>query len=129
MFEDPVPSDFVKSFQGGTCVGPLDTSMSMDEIVSESSLLPAHVWSSALKGLIDYRAADFDIRALDLLRTPTLVLGGRLDEIFDEAAQKRFADALPHAEIWLDPSCGHSPNWEKPQRTAAQIAEFVGRKG
>jgi pimeloyl-ACP methyl ester carboxylesterase len=127
-FEDPVPSDFVKSFQGGTCVGPLDPSMSLDEIVNESSLLPAHVWSSALKGLIDYRAADFDSRALHVLRTPTLVLGGKLDEIFDEAAQKRLADALPNSEIWLDPACGHSPNWEKPQRTAAQIAEFVGRK-
>lgn len=126
-FKDPVPSDFVWSFQGGTCVGPVDPSMSMEGIVNESRLLPAHIWSSALKGLIDYRAADFDSRALDSLRTPTLLLGGSKDEIFDEAAQRKLADALPNSEIWLDPNCGHSPNWEKSQRTAAQIVEFVGK--
>lgn len=126
-FEDPVPSSFVWNFQGGTCVGPVDPSMSLEGIVSESSLLPAHVWSSALKGLIDYRAADFDGQNLHSLRTPTLLLGGAKDEIFVEAAQRDLAEALPHSEIWLDPHCGHSPNWEKAQRTAEQIAEFVGR--
>ena len=125
--KDPVPSDFIWNFQGGTCVGPVDLSMSMEGIVNESSLLPAHVWSSALKGLIDYRAADFDSRTLYPLRTPALVLGGSKDEIFDEAAQRKLADALPNSEIWLDADCGHSPNWERSQRTAAQIAEFVGR--
>ena len=126
-FEDPVPSDFVWSFQSGTCVGPVDPSMSMEGIVQESSLLPAHVWSSALKGLIDYRPADFDGGALHALKTPTFVLGGTLDEIFDEAAQKKLADALPNSEIRLDADCGHSPNWERSQRTAAQIANFVGK--
>lgn len=126
-FKDPVPSDFVWGFQGGTCVGPVDPSLSMEGIVSESSLLPAHVWSSALKGLIDYRAADFDGRALRSLRTPTLVLGGRMDEIFDEATQKKLADVLPNSEIWLDAECGHSPNWEKPKQTATRIADFLGK--
>lgn len=126
-FEDPVPSDFVWSFQSGTCVGPVDPSMSLEGIVNESSLLPAHVWQSALEGLIDYRPADFDGEALHSLKTPTLVLGGTHDEIFDEAAQKKLADALPNSEIWLDADCGHSPNWERSQRTAAKIAEFVGR--
>ena len=124
-FKDPVPSDFVWSFQGGTCVGPVDPSMSMEGLVNESSLLPAHIWSSALKGLIEYRAADFDSQTLRSLRAPTLLLGGSKDEIFDEAAQRKLADALPNSEIWLDPYCGHSPNWEKSQQTAAQIAEFV----
>lgn len=128
-FEDPVPADFVRSFQSGTCVGPFDPSMSLDDIVSESSLLPAHVWSSALKGLIDYRPADFDGAALSALRTPTLVLGGVMDEIFNEAAQRKLADALPHSEIRLETDVGHSPNWEKSQRTARQIAEFVRKHG
>lgn len=126
-FKDPVPSDFVWSFQGGTCVGPIDPSMSMEGIVNESSLLPTHVWSSALKGLIDYRPADFDEGALHSLKTPTLVLGGGKDEIFNEAAQRKLANALPNSEIWLNADCGHSPNWENSRRTAAQIAEFVGR--
>ncbi|MGO6747591.1 alpha/beta fold hydrolase [Rhizobium ruizarguesonis] len=128
-FEDPVSSDFVWGFQGGTCVGPVDSSMSMEDIVNESSLLPAHVWSSALKGLIDYRPADFDGRVLRSLETPTLVLGGCMDEIFVEAAQRKLADMLPNSEIWLDALCGHSPNWEKSQRTAAQIAKFLDGGG
>lgn len=122
---DPIPAEFISAFQGGTCVGPLDPSMSMDEILSESSLLPAHVWLEALKGLIGYRTADFDESALHALKTPTLVLGGTQDEIFSEAAQRRLAAALPNAMISLDPTCGHSPNWEHPQRTASQIADFV----
>lgn len=125
---DPVSTDFVRSFQSGTCIGPVDPSMSMDDIVNESGLVPAHVWSSALQGLIEYRSADFDSRALHQLQTPTLVLGGSMDEIFDEAAQRNFSEALPNSEIWLDADCGHSPNWERPQRIAAQIADFLGRR-
>ncbi|MBX3567569.1 MAG: alpha/beta hydrolase [Rhizobiaceae bacterium] len=128
-FEDPVSSDFVRNFQSGTCVGPFDPCMSLDDIVGESSLLPAHVWSSALKGLMDYRSADFDDAALSALRTPTLVLGGVMDEIFNEAAQRKLADALPHSEIRLEADVGHSPNWEKPRRIARQIAEFVAKQG
>lgn len=128
-FQDSVPPSFVRSFQGGTCVGPIDPVMSMDEIINESSLLPAHVWTSALNGLINYRAADFDSRALHPLQMPTFVLGGCMDEIFIEAAQRELAEALPNSEIWLDTLCGHSPNWEKPQRTAAQIADFLKRNG
>jgi len=123
---DPVSQDFAEAFQSGTCINLIDPSMSMEEIVRESSLLPAHVWSSALRGLIEYRAADFDCSALRSLRVPTLVLGGCLDEIFDEAAQKKLAEALPDAKIWLDPNSGHSINWESPERTASQIAEFLG---
>lgn len=126
-FRDPVPTSFVQSFQGGTCVGPVDPAMSMDGIINESGLLPAHVWESAVKGLIEYRAADFDDRALHSLQAPTFVLGGCKDEIFVEAAQRKLADALPNSEIQLDPVCGHSPNWEKSQRTAEQIADFLKR--
>lgn len=122
---DPVSQNFAKAFQSGTCVNPVDPSMSMEDIVRESSLLPAHVWSAALEGLIDYRPADFDGSALRTLRIRTLVLGGCLDEIFDEAAQRKLAATLPDAEIWLDPSSGHSINWESPQRTASQIAQFL----
>jgi len=125
-FGEHVPSDFIENFQGGTCVGPLDPSMSVDEIVSESSLLPAHVWSSALKGLVDYRPASFDEGALRSLQTRTFVLGGCLDEIFVEQAQRKLADSLPNSTIWLDTRCGHCPNWEKPERTAGQIAKFLG---
>lgn len=125
LFQDQVPGDFIEKFQGGTCVGPVDRSMSMDQILSESSLLPPHVWSSAIKGLIDYRPADFDDQALRSLQTRTFVLGGSLDEIFVEAAQRKLADLLPNATIWLDAHCGHCPNWEKPKRTAEQIARFL----
>jgi len=124
-FQDTVPPSFVRTFQGGTCVGPVDPAMSMDEIINESSLLPAHVWSSALKGLIEYRSSDFDSQALRSLRTRTFVLGGCMDEIFIEAAQNELAAALPNSQIWLDVLCGHCPNWEKPERTARQIAEFI----
>jgi non-heme chloroperoxidase len=124
-FQDPVPSDFIRKFQGGTCIGPVDPAMSMDEIIGESHLLPAHVWSSAVEGLIKYRAADFDSRALVSLQARAFVLGGCMDEIFVEAAQRKLADALPNSTIWLDALCGHCPNWEKAERTASQIAEFL----
>lgn len=122
---DPVGPDFARDFQSGTCVNPIDPAMSLDEIVGESSLLPAHVWSAALMGLIEYRSPDFDPSLLSALRLPTLVLGGRRDEIFDAAAQERLAQALPDAQLWLDPDSGHSINWESPGRTASQIAEFI----
>jgi pimeloyl-ACP methyl ester carboxylesterase len=123
---DPVPTAFAHAFQSGTCVNPIDPSMSLERIVAESGKLTAHVWRAALAGLIEYRASDFDVASLRAIRQPTLVLGGRLDEIFDVTAQVRLAQALPSSEIWLDPASGHAVNWESPERTARQIADFVG---
>jgi pimeloyl-ACP methyl ester carboxylesterase len=123
--KDPVPAAFAQEFQGDTCINPVDPAMSLERIVEESRKLPAHVWVSALAGLIDYRSAGFDATELNALRVPTLVLGGRLDNIFVASSQERLAQALPRAEIWLDPDSGHSINWESPERTARQIADFA----
>jgi pimeloyl-ACP methyl ester carboxylesterase len=123
--KDPVPATFAQEFQGDTCINPIDPAMSLERIVEESRKLPAHVWVSALAGLIDYRSAGFDATELNALRVPTLVLGGRLDNIFVASSQERLAQALPRAEIWLDPDSGHSINWESPERTARQIADFA----
>lgn len=118
---DPVPRVFVREFQGGTCALPMTASMSLDEIVNQSSHLPAQVWQSALRGLIGYRAADYDPANLALIRIPTLVLGGAKDEIFPPDAQSLLASSIPEAKLHLHPLAGHAINWELPEEVVAQM--------
>jgi non-heme chloroperoxidase len=122
---DPVPRAFAEEFQSGICVNPLGPGMTLDSIVNESAKLPAHVWRSALAGLINYRPATFDPAALGRLGAPTLVLGGVMDTIFPAADQRLLARSLSNAQIHLDPRTGHSLNWEFPQDTAALVANFI----
>jgi non-heme chloroperoxidase len=122
---DPVPRAFAEGFQSGICVNPLGPGMTLDSIVDESAKLPAHVWRSALAGLIKYRPATFDPAALERLEVPTLVLGGEMDAIFPASDQRLLAQSLSNAQIHLDPRTGHSLNWEFPEDTAALVANFT----
>jgi pimeloyl-ACP methyl ester carboxylesterase len=39
--------------------------------------------------------------------------------------QQRLAAAIPGAQLTVYPETGHSPNWERPERVAADLERFV----
>ncbi|WP_349295415.1 alpha/beta hydrolase (plasmid) [Thioclava sp. 'Guangxiensis'] len=124
--QDPLPRSFAHEFQAGTCVNPLGGGMTLDKIVDESMKAPAHVWKSALAGLLDYRPPAGPFPELAQLTLPVLLVWGAHDEIFLREDQDTLLAALPDARLSVYAAAGHAPNWEVPEELCSEIRNFCG---
>lgn len=61
---------------------------------------------------------------LPTLSVPALVLAGEHDAICPAAAQREFAEAMPHALFVLVPDAGHFALLEQPDAVAASVAAW-----
>jgi non-heme chloroperoxidase len=52
---------------------------------------------------------------------------GDQDALFSREEQDRFIAALPGARLTIYQNTGHCPNWERPEKVAADIAAFATR--
>jgi len=59
------------------------------------------------------------------IKVPTLILWGESDPLIEPAAAAKFAAAIPGAKLIIYPKVGHLPQIEIPQRSAADVAEFL----
>jgi pimeloyl-ACP methyl ester carboxylesterase len=59
------------------------------------------------------------------VNVPCLVLWGEDDTIIPKSHALQFANALPQATVRLIPACGHAPQEEQPQATAAVLHSFL----
>jgi pimeloyl-ACP methyl ester carboxylesterase len=59
------------------------------------------------------------------IKAPTLILWGENDPLIEPAAAKKFAAAIPGAQLITYPKVGHLPQLEIPQRSAADVAAFL----
>jgi pimeloyl-ACP methyl ester carboxylesterase len=64
--------------------------------------------------------------ALRGINVPTLILHGENDVLIEPASAGKFAAAIPGAKVLIYPHVGHLPQIEIPQRSAADVAEFLG---
>jgi pimeloyl-ACP methyl ester carboxylesterase len=62
---------------------------------------------------------------LGTIKVPTLVLHGDSDPLIEPASARKFAAAIPGAKLILYPRVGHLPQIEIPQRSAADVADFL----
>jgi len=63
---------------------------------------------------------------LQQISVPTFILHGENDPLIEPAAARKFADAIPNSKLIMYPQVGHLPQIEIPQRSAADVAEFLG---
>jgi pimeloyl-ACP methyl ester carboxylesterase len=66
--------------------------------------------------------------ALGAIKVPTLILHGDSDVLIEPASAHKFAAAIPGSKIIVYPQVGHLPQIEIPQRSAADVAEFLRAK-
>jgi pimeloyl-ACP methyl ester carboxylesterase len=66
--------------------------------------------------------------ALQTIKVPTLILHGDSDVLIEPASARKFAAAIPGAKVIIYPQVGHLPQIEIPQRSAADVAEFLRAK-
>lgn len=120
---DPIPPAFVQEFQASTLAVPVPARF-FAGLISESLKASAHVWRGAFDSLLAFD----DAADLKYVTAPTLVVWGKHDGLFagcDE--QRRLLAALPNARLVVYPDAGHSPNWEWPERLAADLDCFLHR--
>jgi non-heme chloroperoxidase len=118
--QDPVPLQFARELQGGAAHVPLPEAF-FEGLVAESRKLPARVWKATLEGLFA-----FDDKA-DLWRiaAPTLLVWGEWDRWLPREEEDHLGAVIPGARVVVYPATGHSPNWERPQRVAADLDAFM----
>jgi pimeloyl-ACP methyl ester carboxylesterase len=121
---DPVPREFIHEFQASTMYAPVPDGF-LDAVVDESAKLPARVWRDALTGLVGSDHAG----RLGRIQAPTLVLWGDRDSIFARAEQDLLVETVPDARLVVYPDTGHAPHWERPERFARDLEEFVRHPG
>jgi non-heme chloroperoxidase len=117
---DPIPEAFAREFQASTAYRTLPPEF-FERIVAESLKLPPRLWRFAIDRLLEYD----DAEQLARIEAPTLLLWGEHDALFSRSAQDRFMTALPAARLTIFQDTGHCPNWERPERVAADIHNFL----
>jgi non-heme chloroperoxidase len=118
--EDPIDPAFVREFQESNVVEPVPSGF-MDAMVAESLKVPARVWRNHLRQVLDAPPpAD-----AGQIEGPALILWGDRDPYAPRADQERLAAEIPDARLLVMEGVGHVPFWERPERTAAEIASFA----
>ena len=118
--EDPVPVAFAREFQQGTVYLPVPE-IFFERIVAESVKLPARLWRTLFDNLLAFE----DAADLRRIAAPTLLLWGDRDALFPREDQDRLAALIPGARLRVYAETGHCPNWERPERVAADLVEFM----
>jgi pimeloyl-ACP methyl ester carboxylesterase len=118
--QDPVPVEFARELQGGAAHVALPEPF-FERLVAESLKLPARVWRDALEGLFAFD----DAAELGRIAAPTLLIWGEWDRFLPREEEDDLAVAIPGARVIVYPATGHSPNWERPQRVAADLDAFM----
>jgi len=117
---DPVPEKFVRDFQSSTAFQPLADEF-MNAVVKESMSLPARVWREVMVAMLSPEA-QVELRKI---KVPTLILWGDKETIFPRSEQELLLAALPNARLKVYEDTGHAMHWERPERFAKDLQEFM----
>ena len=117
---DPVPREFARDFQASTVFAPVPDAF-FEQIVSESLKLPSRFWQELLGSIIRYD----DRSELTKISVPTILFWGDRDALFSRDDQERLAATIRGARLRIYPEIGHCPNWECPEKVAADLVAFM----
>ena len=70
-----------------------------------------------------------DARRLTTIRTPTLIMHGDHDLLIPVGNGRRFAEAIPGAQLIVYPNVGHLPQMEVTSRSAEDLKAFLRAHG
>jgi pimeloyl-ACP methyl ester carboxylesterase len=117
---DQVPIEFARDFQSGTVHAPVPEAF-FERIVAESMKLPGRLWRASFDALLEHDGT----AQWDRLTMPMMFLWGERDALFPREDQDRLVSAIPGATLKVYEDTGHCPNWERPERVAADIDAFI----
>lgn len=117
---DSVDPAFIRQFQESTFQKPLPREFK-ETVMKESAKVPGRVWREVIAGLME---TDFSAE-LGRIKAPTLIIWGDRDSFFLRNEQERLTKAISGSRLLVYEGVGHDPNWEEPERLAADLSEFI----
>ncbi|HEU4710895.1 MAG TPA: alpha/beta fold hydrolase [Pyrinomonadaceae bacterium] len=118
--KDPVPEKFVRDFQVSMAFQPLADEF-VTAVVKESMNIPARVWREVMAEMLSPEAQV----ELKKIKVPTLILWGDKETVFPRSEQDLLLAALPNARLKVYEDTGHAMHWERPERFAKDLQEFM----
>jgi len=116
---DPIDPAYARAWQESTLNRPVPETF-MEMVIEETCKPPARVWEAALRGLVDDRP-----EPAGTITVPTLLCYGEHDELVPRSDQDDLLERIPGAELRIYEGGGHAMHWERPERFAADVAEFA----
>jgi non-heme chloroperoxidase len=117
---DPIDPNFVREFAESTFSQAIPQEF-MDKIIKENLKVPAYVWKSTLKGLLEDNTSSH----LYKIKCPTLLIWGDKDTIVARSDQEAMANAITNSQLIIYPGAGHALYCEEPARIASDISAFI----
>ncbi len=118
--KDPVPEKWVREFQTSTIFHPPADDF-FKGVVKESLSLPARVWQEVMAEMMSPKAQ----AELSKIKVPTLILWGDKETVFPRSEQDLLLASLPNARLKVYEDTGHGMHWERPERFAKDLQEFM----
>jgi pimeloyl-ACP methyl ester carboxylesterase len=119
---DPIPSEFAREFQTSTFAKPIPDEF-LETVIAESVKVPARIWKAACHSMIDTDHTG----ELGKIKAETLLIWGDQDAYFDLEEQKKLLEGIERSTLNIYKGVGHTPQWEVPERLAADLIEFIDR--
>jgi pimeloyl-ACP methyl ester carboxylesterase len=117
---DPIPSEFAREFQTSTFAKPIPDEF-LETVIAESVKVPARIWKAACHSMIDTDHTG----ELGKIKAETLLIWGDQDAYFDLEEQKKLLGGIERSTLNIYKGVGHTPQWEEPERLAADLIEFI----
>jgi rifampin ADP-ribosylating transferase len=83
--------------------------------------MPAHAWKLALDGLAQAEPPT----STGSITAPTLIIHGGLDALLPEDTSRRLATVIPDSRLVVYADTAHLVLWERPERIARDVADFM----
>lgn len=120
LSDKPMPETFARDFQASTTFQPLPAEF-FQSVVKESLKLPTRVWRQVIAEML---APEADVQ-LRKIKTPTLILWGDKESLFPRSEQDLLTSELRNSVLKVYPNTGHALHWERPERVAKDLQEFI----
>jgi len=119
---DPIDPGWARQFLAAF---PLYTEVPrwyLEDRVADAVGVPAQQWQQSLSGLSSSPAP----LGSGSIEAPSLLIWGDRDGFVDRRDQLALASAIPDARLLVYEGVGHLVLWERPERVAADVADFLG---
>ena len=118
--KDPMDEKYVRDFAVATSSKSVPEDF-IDASVRQSMKVPARVWKLGLEGVM---AEDYQPR-LNKIKVPTLIVWGDRENLFLRPEQDILKAKIANSNLKIYEGAGHSPQWEYPEKFAADLNEFL----
>ena len=117
---DPISEEFVREFQVSMAFQPMPDGF-VTGVVKESLNMPARVWREVMAEMLSSNSQV----ELAKIKVPTLILWGDKETVFPRSEQDALLASLPNARLKVYEDTGHAMHWERPERFAKDLQEFM----